>query len=97
MLRDDILEKLRSNKAALDGYGVATIAVFGSVARGEAEGDSDVDILVDFDPDRTPGLFAFIGLKHHLEDLLGRPVDLATPDALHPMLKEGILKETHYA
>ncbi len=49
MLRDEILDKLRADKAALDGFGVRSIGVFGSVARGEAGPDSDVDIAVDYD------------------------------------------------
>jgi predicted nucleotidyltransferase len=97
VLRDEILGKLRADKAALDRFGVKSIAVFGSVARGEGGAKSDVDILVEYREDATPGLFEFVGLKHHLEDVLGRKVDLATPDALHPALKDDILKETVYA
>lgn len=93
MLRDEVLEKLRADKEALDGFGVRSISVFGSVARDEASADSDVDILVDYDEKKIPGLFGFIGLKHHLESLLGRSVDLATPDSLHPALRDDILKE----
>jgi uncharacterized protein len=55
-----------------------------------------VDILVEFDPDARIGLFEFVGLKNALSGLLGVPVDLATPDALHPALKEDILREAHH-
>ncbi len=97
MLRDEILDKLRADKAALDGFGVRSIGVFGSVARGDETPDSDVDIAVDYDKKITVGLFGFIEMREHLESILGREVDLVMSDALHPELKDGILKETVYA
>lgn len=98
MLRDEILRKLRAEQAILaTEFGVGTIAVFGSVVRGEANLDSDVDILVEYQADKTPGLFGFVSLQLHLEELLGRKVDLTTPDGLHPALKDDILRETVYA
>jgi predicted nucleotidyltransferase len=70
---------------------VKSISIFGSVARGEAREDSDVDILVEFD--RRVGLLAFVGLKLELERLLGRPVDLVTPSGLRSWMREAVLKE----
>ena len=64
---------------------------FGSVARDEARPDSDVDLLVEFD--RPVGLFTFVRLKRYLEEILGSPVDLGTPDSLKPYLKEAIIQE----
>jgi len=72
-------------------YYVSYLAIFGSVARDEAREDSDVDILVEFD--RPVGLFHFIGLQHHLEELLGKRVDLGTPDSIKPRLRDQILEE----
>lgn len=97
MNRQDTLSLLRGDRAELDAFGVQAIGVFGSVARGEAGPDSDVDVLVTYRPGKTPGLFKFVELKQHLEGVLGHPVDLATPDALHPRLKERILAEAVYA
>ncbi len=97
MLRDEVIEKLRADREALDGFGVTSIGVFGSVARGEEDSGSDVDILVDYDEKVTLGLFGFLEMKEHLESLLGRQVDLATPDALHPDLRDGILEELVHA
>lgn len=97
MLRNDILQRLRADQPALDRFGVSSIAVFGSFARGQARPDSDLDILVDYREDARPDLFDFIELKQHLETLFGRPVDLATPEALHRRLRERILAEAVYA
>ncbi len=97
MLRDEILARLRADRPALKRFGVKSIGVFGSVARGEADADSDIDILVDYAEGTSTGLFEFLDLKEHLETLLERPVDLVTPEALHPMLRDDILKEFVHA
>ena len=65
----------------LKKYGVKRAGIFGSVVRGEAREDSDVDILVRFDESRG-GLFEFIGTKLDLEDELGKKVDLVEMGAL---------------
>ncbi len=97
MLRDEILEKLRSDKEALDAFGVKTIGVFGSVARGEEGPDSDIDLVVDFNEDSIPGLFGFVRLKRPLEDLLARPVDLVTPGSPNRRLNDRLQREAVYA
>lgn len=91
MLRDDVLRILAEHKNEIAGYGVKSLAIFGSVARGEARPDSDVDILVEFE--RPVGFFRFVRLKRRLEELLGRNVDLATPDALRETMRDQILRE----
>jgi uncharacterized protein len=95
--RTEVLERLRADRSSLDRFGVRSIALFGSVARGEAGAGSDVDILVDYRADARPDLFEFIDLKEHLEELVGRRVDLVTPAALHPRLRDRILAEAIYA
>ena len=95
MGRDEILETLRRHMAEIRGYGVSHLAVFGSLARGEDKPDSDVDILVEFV--RPTGLFGFVRLQRFLEGIIGRPVDLATPGALRPEMREAILAEAIYA
>lgn len=97
MLRDEILEKLRADKSALDRFGVKAIGVFGSVARGEGRPDSDVDIVVDYDCEITRGIFGYLNLKEHIERTVGREVDLVMRNGLHPALKKDILRETVYA
>lgn len=90
---NEVMEMLRRNPTLLDKFSVRSLSVFGSVVRGEAGPGSDVDILVEFEPDADIGLFEFVELKDCLSDLLGAPVDLATPDALHPAMRDRILRE----
>jgi uncharacterized protein len=72
-------------------FGVRDLAVFGSVARGEASATSDLDVLVDFE---GPATFdGFMGLKFFLEDTLGVKVDLVTRAALKPRLRERVESE----
>jgi uncharacterized protein len=89
------LEILRSHQAELREAGVKSLKLFGSVVRGEAGPESDIDILVEFF--RPVGLMAFVGLKLRLAELLGRPVDLVTPEALKSPLRNGILNEANNA
>ncbi|MCG6659346.1 nucleotidyltransferase family protein [Halomonas campisalis] len=72
-------------------FGVRDLALFGSMARDEAEAGSDVDILVIFDGPATAD--RYFGLQFYLEDLLGRPVDLVTDKALRPELRPYIESE----
>ena len=95
MVKDDILLALRSHLAEIRAFGVIHVAVFGSVARGESSAGSDVDILVQFD--HPVGLFAFARLQRYLEELLGRSVDLVTPGAIRPEMREAVLSEAVYA
>lgn len=92
--RDEILRILGEHRSNLEQFGVKSLALFGSIARDEADGNSDVDILVEFA--RPVGFFAFFGLQSYLENLLGCKVDLGTPDSLKPTLRERVLKEALY-
>jgi hypothetical protein len=89
------MEILRSHQKELREAGVKSLKLFGSVVRGKAGPESDIDILVEFS--RPIGLLAFVGLKHRLAEMLGRPVDLVTPEALKSPLREGILNEANHA
>lgn len=75
-------------------FGVEHISIFGSVARDEAGAESDVDVLVDFEPDAHIGLFGFARLKERLETILTARVDLTTRAALKKELKDRILGES---
>jgi len=91
MERDEVLSLLKSRKRRLKKFGVHSISIFGSIVRNQARRNSDVDILVNFE--KPVGLFEFARLKLYLEELLGREVDLVTPEALRKELREDILKE----
>jgi hypothetical protein len=91
--KEKIIKILRDNRPLLARHHVRTLSVFGSVVRGEAEPGSDIDVLVEFEPDAAVGLFEFMRLKRELSELLGMEVDLGTPDALHPALRDDILRE----
>lgn len=75
----------------LEKYGVRKAALFGSVIRNEAVGESDIDLLVEFEEGRS--LLDLAGLKLELERLLTRKVDLVTYRSLHPLLRDTILSE----
>ena len=72
-------------------FGVRDLALFGSTARGEADEQSDVDILVSFDGPATSA--RYFGVQFYLEDLLSRPVDLVTDKALRPELRPYVERE----
>lgn len=72
-------------------FGVASLALFGSVVRCEQRAESDLDILVEFCV--TPGLIGYLELENHLTDLLGRKVDLVLTGALKPRIRSRILAE----
>ena len=91
MQQQAVLNCLMKDQKNLKHYGVKTLSLFGSVARGEEKESSDVDILVSFK--NSLGLFAFMALKDHLEEVLGMEVDLVTEKALHPHLRNKILQE----
>ena len=72
-------------------FGVKSMSLFGSVARGEARPDSDVDLLVEFN--RPVGLFGLVALQNRLEELLGCPVDVGTLDSLKASIRSQVMEE----
>lgn len=79
------------SRKELRKLGVNSLNLFGSVARDQANLQSDVDILVELD--ESVGFFEFFQIRHYLEDLFQCPVDLGTVDALKEHLRQPILKE----
>ena len=96
MNKQEIIAAIQADRNVLGEFSVKSLSVFGSVVRGDAGPDSDVDILVEFEPGARIGLFEFVRLKNALSEQLGVPVDLVTPDALHPALREDILQEAQH-
>ncbi|MDP2705764.1 MAG: nucleotidyltransferase family protein [bacterium] len=83
-----IAEKI---KPILLAGGVKRSAIFGSFARGEEMENSDIDMLVELEGGKS--LLDLVDLQFQLEKILGRPVDLITFKALHPLLRENVAKE----
>ena len=95
MKSQDIKSKIERLKPILkEHYQVKTIGFFGSYAKGEQKRKSDIDILVEFVEGNSVDLFDFVELEDFLTKQLGIKVDLATKNALKPLIKDQILKET---
>lgn len=90
--KEDILNCLLQQRTRLAGLGVVNIGLFGSFVRGEQTTSSDIDILVEFAPELHT-FDNFRELSFLLEDLLGRKVDMVTPEALSPYIGPYMLKE----
>jgi len=88
-------ELLREKRDAIiviaSKHGAFNVRVFGSVARGTANENSDIDFLAEFEPERT--LFDRVGFKQDLEALLDRQVDVAKPSNLHERIRDKVLQE----
>ncbi|PDV99384.1 nucleotidyltransferase family protein [Candidatus Viridilinea mediisalina] len=93
--KQEILTLLSAHAARIQQYGVTKYGLFGSFVRDDAHVDSDVDILVEFDPPQKT-FDNFIQLAFFLEELLGCQVDLITTDALSPYIGPRILQEVEY-
>lgn len=79
--------------AFCEGHGIKRLSVFGSALRPDFGPDSDIDVLVEFEPDRIPGLFGFAGMELELTRMLGRKVDLRTPEDLSRYFRQEVLAE----
>jgi hypothetical protein len=91
MDKDTVIKLIAENRSELNRFGVSSISIFGSIARGDARPDSDIDVLVEFS--RPVGMFEFMDLKEFLESLFNQKVDLATLESLKHQLRDQILKE----
>jgi uncharacterized protein len=89
---DKILKDVREEILRIAAsHGAQNVRVFGSLARGEAGPESDIDFLVELDPGRS--LLDIIAIKQDLEDLIGYEVDVVTEAAISPYIREQVLKE----
>lgn len=93
LTRERAQRLLDAHADALRARGLARWALFGSVARNEARPDSDVDLLVDYDPDRRRSLLDVAELERYLSDVMGRPVEVVDRAQLKPFLKDRIIAE----
>lgn len=94
--KEQIFSLLAQNYTRLKGFGVKRCGLFGSFVRGEQTPNSDIDILVEFEPGQKT-FDNFMHLAFFLEDVLGRKVDLVTPESLSPYIGPHILREVEYA
>ena len=92
MTRERVFEILRDNRDRLKtDFGVASLALYGSIARDQATDASDVDLLVEFD--RPTGFFALERLQLDLQRLLGCSVDINTPRSLRKSIRDQVIRE----
>ncbi|WP_199247063.1 nucleotidyltransferase family protein [[Phormidium] sp. ETS-05] len=94
MQRDEVLAILAEHRDRLKGFGVKSLALFGSTARNEARPDSDVDILVEFDGPVT--FDCYMDVKFYLEDHQGTRVDLVSTVMLKPLIRPLVEREAMY-
>ncbi len=90
--KQDILGVLCDNRDLIRGFGVRRLGLFGSFVRGQQRAESDVDLLVEFEPGKKT-FDNFMALSFLLEDLLRRRVELVTTESLSPYLRPHILDE----
>ena len=94
MVKEELTARLRSAvEASPYRASIRSVALFGSHVHGTATDDSDVDVLIDFDPQATIGLFEFIEIQEQLSDALGRKVDLLTPQSLSKYFRDEVLEQ----
>ena len=89
MKRDDAISLLQAHEAELKQMGVDHLFLFGSVARGEARADSDIDLFFDHERGKL-GLYELIDVKEFTANILGRKTDVMTRNSIHPGLKRRI-------
>ncbi|MEI6206573.1 MAG: nucleotidyltransferase family protein [Desulfuromonadales bacterium] len=91
--RNDILSLLRANKDEMaHRFGVVSVGLFGSYARGEAHEDSDIDIAIEILSEKK-SLGNFLGIRRYLEQQFGKSVDLGIESTLKPLARETVARE----
>ena len=93
----EAIETLRRSEGALRARGVRHAAMFGSVARGEARRDSDIDVMIEIDPDAHMTVFDYVDLKEYIATLFDRPVDVVNREALKPYISPAVSADAVYA
>jgi predicted nucleotidyltransferase len=97
MNAQDALATLRRYESALRARGIRHAAVFGSIARGENRSDSDLDIVIEVDPEARMIVFDYAGLKEYVAGLFDGPVDVVSRDGLKPHVRSAVTADAIYA
>jgi predicted nucleotidyltransferase len=97
MNREAVIDILKRHREALNRHGVAHAALFGSVSRGEEHSGSDIDILIDLDPEAHLSVFDYVDLKEYIADLFDGPVDVVNREGLKPYVKPVVMSDVVYA
>jgi predicted nucleotidyltransferase len=94
---EDIIAKLQDNAPALRARGVSHAALFGSRARGDHRPDSDIDIMLEFDPAAQVTLFNYAGVRAYVAGLFDGPVDVVDREGLKPYVQPAATTDAIYA
>ncbi len=97
MNRSEALETLRRSEQTLRSRGVRHAALFGSVARGSNRADSDIDIMIEIDPDARMTVFDYVDLKEYIAGLFDEPVDVVNRDGLKSYVQPAATADAVYA
>jgi uncharacterized protein len=97
MNSQEILARLRENETALRSRGVGHAALFGSRARGDNRPDSDIDIMIEIDPEARISVWGYVGLKEYISALFNGPVDVVDREALKSYVAPVVAADTIYA
>ena len=97
MNSSEALETLRRSEQALRGRGVKHAALFGSVARGDNRSGSDIDIMIEIDPDARITVFDYVDIKEYIAKLFDEPVDVVNREGLKPYVRPAAMADVIYA
>lgn len=97
MKLEQALRTLRDAEPALRAKGVVHAAIFGSTARGDQRLDSDIDILIDFDPLARVTIYDYVAVKDDIAALFEQPVDVVDREGLKPHLRQPVARDLIYA
>jgi predicted nucleotidyltransferase len=97
MNREQIISTLREHEQELRHRGVLHAALFGSVARDEARAGSDIDILIEIEPDAPVGVFEYVGITRYIADLFPSRVDVANRRRLKALVRPSAERDAIYA